>query len=755
MASEYIVGDSIVACLTLKAPVPQAPEPRPEPWFRRLSRLLRMVCSPHEDDVKFFEGRAYCPVYANNLDPETSCSWTETADGGGFGQVVLAWADQPKMRVRVTVNLAVAKDGHWAWLTVGHNPTTLVTGRNIHPAGFVDPHTGVADIWPSSSWAAMTRAFRLGFTFLEAMSEPDPLFDAATKRVIARGDVHLVSVQYAATKAVTNVTDFLQVGTVIYGQTIARGKGIVNNAKHLGLRFKPFHPRNQDPNENWLSGFMLQKLHGKKLHLSVAFYDKLVRLQQMHQEGALSLVEAQTVDRSVREDITAHSSFVLTIVAAAWEKLANMDEADRKFFDLISPEEFLQGTPQPTAWWLERATYVLAHRRQQKGWVRYSFGTWLVPFVEKQVLHLDVVAGITTEGYHALLALPDKVAVAWRSDKTPGAGGWAGRLARVAGCSRSTVFNRRDKWWRVYGIDIAFPLQMYSDILHFGHNSIAKPATITALMVAVDQEDGDEAVRLHADAIADFERKRVEIVNPALLKRPRAMELMLPPPIASPALDEFDDLPPDFDDADLDEAVPPRPVSVVPSSAGSRASQVRPGRAHESRTSIVLRANPPPPTPGTRVVLRGALPSPPPPPTRMKLVLRGAMPTPPPPPTRKKVVLRGALPSPPPPPTRMNLVLRGPLPSPPQPPTEKRVVFRAMRSPPPPATAVRISTGRSSVGSVDATIQRQASEQYFDYRSSVLRALLASKSWTRTGINNSQGSWGAYFIGSAANISLC
>ena len=30
-------------------------------------------------------------------------------------------------------------------------------------------------------------------------------------------------------------------------------------------------------------------------------------------------------------------------------------------------------------------------------------------------------------------------------------------------------------------------------------------------MVAVDQEEGDEAVRLHAEAIADFERKRVEI----------------------------------------------------------------------------------------------------------------------------------------------------------------------------------------------------------------------------------------------------
>ena len=57
---------------------------------------------------------------------------------------------------------------------------------------------------------------------------------------IERGDFHLVRVQYAATKAVTNVTDFLQVGTVIYGQTIARGRGIINNAKHFGLRFKPY-----------------------------------------------------------------------------------------------------------------------------------------------------------------------------------------------------------------------------------------------------------------------------------------------------------------------------------------------------------------------------------------------------------------------------------------------------------------------------------------------------------------------------------
>ena len=92
---------------------------------------------------------------------------------------------------------------------------------------------------------------------------------------------------------------------------------------------------------------------------------------------------------------------------------------------------------------------------------------------------------------------------------------------------------------------------MYSDILYFGHNSLAKPDNITALMVAVDQEEGDEAVRLHVEAIADFERKRVEIVNPALVRRPRAMELKLPP-IASPALRGGDDLAFDRDAVALD-----------------------------------------------------------------------------------------------------------------------------------------------------------------------------------------------------------
>jgi hypothetical protein len=607
------------------------------------------------------------------------------------------------MWIRVDLKLRVAKDGRGAWLRVGFNPTSLTIGNNTHPAAFFDPQTGVADVWPSSSWAAMTRAFRLGFAFLAALAAPDDLFDAATQLAIARGDFHLESVQYAANKPAAKVTDFLQVGAVIYGQTIARGRGIINNAKHLGLRFKPYHPPDQDPHENWLSGFMLQKLQGKKLHVSVAFYDKLVSLQQKHQETTLSLAEAQTVNQSVREDITAHSSFILTIVAAAREKLANMDATDRQFFALISLEEFLRGPPTASVWWLQRAIYVLSHWRQQGRWVRYSFGTWLVPFVEQKVLHLDVVASITTEGYYALLALQDPIALAWRSDPTPGAADWAGRLARAAGCKRSTVYNRRETWRKKYGIDIAYPLQMYSDILYFGHNSIAQPENITALMVAIEQEEGDEAVRLHAEELAAFERKRVQIVNPALVSRPRAMELKLPPrPSPSPPSDLRngrpatinDDLPPDFED--LGEAEPLSLASARPQESRAQiqlhARRLPPPPPPAKKVRLKVRRRPPPPSPPARRVVLRARSCPPPPAPPVKKTRLHALRLPPPPPPAKKTRLRALHPPPSaqqvglkvrrrslPPPTSWNLARDPP---PPTPPPSQGLPLRGWRAPP-------------------------------------------------------------------------
>jgi hypothetical protein len=102
---------------------------------------------------------------------------------------------------------------------------------------------------------------------------------------------------------------------------------------------------------------------------------------------------------------------------------------------------------------------------------------------------------------------------------------------------------------------------------------IAAPASgiaPTSPPTNVGQAVGERPLPAHASRTpgrpgtgTDFERERVKIVNPALVNPPRAMEAKLSHS-ASPELDDFDDLPPDFDDSDLIEAVPTRPVSAGP-----------------------------------------------------------------------------------------------------------------------------------------------------------------------------------------------
>ena len=55
----------------------------------------------------------------------------------------------------------------------------------------------------------MSDDFRLGFVFLEEVAG-GKLFDEETKLAIERGDIQLVRVQWAATKALKPVPQFLQ-----------------------------------------------------------------------------------------------------------------------------------------------------------------------------------------------------------------------------------------------------------------------------------------------------------------------------------------------------------------------------------------------------------------------------------------------------------------------------------------------------------------------------------------------------------------
>ena len=724
-------------------------------------------------------------------------------DGGCEGRIVLAPLAPGNRSLRITLEFWLIKgQGDQGWLRLSFNPTTIIARDNVHPASLPDPDTGEIVGWPSSSLTVVGLFFRLGYFLVESLfrqmtGSKQPLFEPATWARIQAGAVKILHTQNCAYLPSPNVSEDLKGLSVLFGQTIVTGKGIINLAKLQGLEFDgPY----VDPRTHEVETVLVIKTQGKRPTISTEFYNKDARSRETRQRKSLSDSKAATVGENVRLDITLHSLGVKAVVRRARMRLEELIKKDPGLMTRVSPEEFLSGEPQSTVWALEQAIWLLSVEPQKGKIVRRSFADWLVPYVLKDLLRLDVITEFTVEGYEKFLKLKDKIAVAWRKAGPADVNRWAEALAKKANVTVQTVYNRQAAWRKKYGIAIDLPNAFYRDALYFGANSVSKPKDRAATLAAQSRRDGNALLRLRDEAALDFDRLRagvgamiraplhlmpVEVglinpmapvigptaasasgialasppanvdqaggerpapadafctpgrpgtgtdLDPALVRRPRAMELKLPP-LASPAPEEFDDLPADFDDVDGDEAVPTRPASARP-------------MAKESMKKVRLRGmySPPPPPPQKTVVLRGFYSPPPPPPvkklvlgasrsaprtaTEKKVVFRASLS---PPPTGKKLVLP-AMPSPPPPSTGSNVVLRAahrPLPS----PTEKKVVPRAMPSPPPPAPAVRIS--------VDATIRRQASEQYFDYRSSVRRALLASKSWTRTGINNSKGS---------------
>ena len=135
----------------------------------------------------------------------------------------------------------------------------------------------------------MSEDFRLGFAFLEEVAG-GKLFDEETRLAIERGDIQQVRVQWAATKAVkpAPVPQFLQLLTVVYDPTIARGSGIISNATHLGLDFEPLI----DFETHEVTGVLFRKFYGRKPVIAVSLYDKLAELRENYRDISL-LTEAQ------------------------------------------------------------------------------------------------------------------------------------------------------------------------------------------------------------------------------------------------------------------------------------------------------------------------------------------------------------------------------------------------------------------------------------------------------------------------------
>ncbi len=428
----------------------------------RIDAGLERICALDPTFPLLLSGRAHGLVFG-----PSGTAWARTPDGGAKGQIVMAPRDRPTRWVRIGFILVKAR-GPGGWLTLDYNPTTVLGGDNIHPATYAE--TGeIPAAFPSSS-GVIQRLYRLGFYLLDdlvrqATDSRDRLFDPATRGAIERGEARVVRAQFCAYLPTVDLGRFLQVMVLMFGHSIARGKGIVQLAGHLGLKFS----WEVDKRTHQVTYILLRKMHGTKPLFSLVFYNKEVRLRQVRQRKGLPADETATVLENVRFDVTLHSEGVKALVAAARSWAKSVPEGKNDSFDrLRNNKVFMAAEPKSTVSFLERAIFVLSHRLEGDGLRRRSFASWLVPYMLRRVLRLDVLAKFTSESLNRFLELDDDVAVAWRNAKPSELGDWAGNLAKNAGCSRETVYARQRNWLAEHHVDIALPYALYRDLLQYG-----------------------------------------------------------------------------------------------------------------------------------------------------------------------------------------------------------------------------------------------------------------------------------------------
>ena len=429
----------------------------------------------------------------------------------------------------------IGLDDPTSWLVADFNPTTILTGNNVLPATVADPETGEFTEIPSSQPSFLITAYRMGFDLLGQLAEQaglvsGDLISLRTWQAIEDGDVHVARGQWAGYLP-ADVPEFLQLLDVLYNQTIAHKKAIIQLATHLGLEFTPYPPTGR------LTGVKLVKHQGSKRQYSVSFYDKAVHVAQMRQGRTLTKIEAETVRRHVRVDITVHSAGVLTLVGEARRRLPQLLAARPKYLDAKSAQRFLTEPPRPTVWWLERAIWILSLTTTNDH-SRRSFGSWLVPEMLREVLRLDCITGFTTANLHDVLRQKDKVVAAWRRTERF-EDDWAGALAQAAQCSKGWVYERRKQLLSSYKIDIALPFSFYRDLIFYGPNSLTKPQDRAALNAALARGDAATNLRLRQQAAKDFDRKRIGVVGAAV----RAPALLMSPKVAIEAKPLTDDQP--------------------------------------------------------------------------------------------------------------------------------------------------------------------------------------------------------------------
>jgi hypothetical protein len=506
---EDLVVDSLVTSLLVEDEEASA-----------VRNFLEAICRRRPQDYHVF-GRPLEVVHSIPGVPKASSTFMDFGEGGCSAKLVLRCPDEPRREIHLKYVLSHHAVSGRTYLRAEFTPTTIVAGSNAFPATISSELTG--DSWPSSSRKVFGAMLRLGYSLLDVMHAQrfngQRLFSSSATR-IKEGNFRVLRAQWASYIPTRDRLRFLQLLPVMYGHTILSGQGTVDLAHHLKLIYDHY------PKDGTVrpTGSLLRKRRGKKWVWSVAPYDKRARLAEMKQLKTLTEEEIEIVEGSVRLDVTAQP---LGIIETCRDAQRRLEQLPRNAWSWS--QEFIEGSPKATAWWLERAVVVLSCQVEAEQVTRGSFSRWLLPKALGHVTKLRALAKFSRAGFRRLVDLDDPVVDAWREIELPKGRTMVRELIARSRLSRAAIYKRRKTWLERFSIDILVPYGFYRDLLFYGPNSVMRAVERGEMVRAVDRANGRASMRLQRRAARRFDEARVEILRPAMQARPRALPVFVPP----------------------------------------------------------------------------------------------------------------------------------------------------------------------------------------------------------------------------------
>jgi hypothetical protein len=493
MPCETLVTDHVIATLEVS-----------EEEAVAIHDALQRICG--DDDRQYGVFGRNLRVLRSKPGLPAQTRFSPSPPDGCDAKIYLASPEEPEKQIYLRFRLLTSYPDR-LHLEAEFAPTTILSGNNVLPTTIRSESDDGGLRWSSSAPRYLGPMLRVGFDLLEAMhgqrTKGQRLFGASRAR-IREGDFRLRRVQWATYLPTPDRKRFLQLLSVMYGQTIARGNGVIGLARHLGLECQYYHCKGSDE----LSGLVLQSFWGNAAVSSVSFYDKRYWVAHKRQWGTLTAEERAIVEDNIRVDMTLQPEGIVSICSAAKRHaLANPEIAK------LCDARFLRDEPVATAWWLERGVTALSLFVADARVLRGSFARWLVPYMIERVAQLPPLVACRCKDLVALLRLDHPLVRAWRDAEASQGGSAIDYLCRVSGLSRSSVYKARAEWLARFHVDLLVPFAFYRDLFFFGPNSLSSESERSA---ALEAGDGGRLLALRRRGAERFERAKAEFVGPAL-----------------------------------------------------------------------------------------------------------------------------------------------------------------------------------------------------------------------------------------------